>query len=133
MDPLKGQKKFEKALLERLSLEVDGRNFLELLIDNARLYESVLKVTAFEKITFSIDRNLVKPLKHPEFHRLVMVFPESFEFQWLLSVSGYFLVRYKRFGSDLPHRMEALPVIYSGVLIPGKDELVFKSECVRPA
>ena len=133
MDPLKGEEKFSKALHERIFREMDGRNFLEVLIDSARLFESQLKITAFESITFTIDRDLVKPLKPPELQRLVMVFPESFEFQWLLSVSGYFMVTYKRFGSALPHRMEGLPVIYSGILIPRKDELVFKSECVRPA
>ncbi len=133
MNPLKGEEKLSKALHERLSREVDGRHFLELLIDSARLHESHLKVTAFERITFSIDRDRINPLKPPEYERLVMVFPESFEFQWLLSVSGYFLVRYKRFESALPHRVENLPVIYCGIFIPGKNELVFKSECVRPA
>ena len=133
MDPLKGEEKFTKALHERIFREVDGRNFLEVLIDSARLHESRLKLTAFETITFTIDRDLVKPLKPPEIQRLVMVFPESFEFQWLLSVSGYFKVTYKRFGSALPHRLEALPVIYSGILIPGRDRLVFRGECVRPA
>jgi len=84
-----------------------------------------------ESIAFRIDPEHVEPLKSPKIDRLSLVYPESYEFDWQLSVSGYFLVKYKSFSQPLPQHTEPFVISYSGIIVLDKSDFKFKNEWVQ--
>jgi len=119
------------ALHERILNKQQRYKFLERLINAARVDTDLLKVSSCESIVFRIDPEHVEPLKSPKIDRLTLVFPESWEFDWQLSVTGYFLVKYKSLSQPLPKHIEPFIISYSGIIILDKSDIKFKNEWVQ--
>jgi hypothetical protein len=52
-------------------------------------------------------------------------------FYWQLTVSGYFLVKYKSLPQPLPQQLEPFSVGYSGIIILDSNSFRFKNERVQ--
>jgi len=119
------------AIQDRVLNRQQGCKFLEQLINAARLDKALLKVSSCESIIFRINPELVHQQKPLTFDRLTLVYPESFEFYWQLTVSGYFLVKYKSLPQPLPQQLEPFSVGYSGIIILDSNSFRFKNERVQ--
>ena len=125
------QEKFSAAVHDRIFHEVHGSKVLEVLINAAGLHESLLHLAAFDNVVFHLDASQTIPVRPPDIEQLVLVIPASFGFTWQLLVSGIFMVKYHQSASPLPRKISPFQIEYSGILIPSKNNLIFKGEQVK--
>lgn len=121
---------FTSALRSRLFGNTNP-GLLEALINAAALHSSLLRLSSFQSIRFSLDRSKTLPVGPPEYHRLVLVLPESFEATWVLHISGHFMVKYQLSVGEIPQGVGPLKILYSGVIVPRDGGLSFKNERVK--
>ena len=122
--------RFIAALKDRFMENRTGRILLEVLIASASLHMSLLKIKNFESIHFKIDNEPVRSVRDPEFNRLVLVLPESFEVSWDLYITGYYKVKHTYLPSPIPYQVPPFQINYSAVMIPEEGGILFKNEQV---
>jgi hypothetical protein len=131
MNDLNDMKRYSTAIHEHILQGKGGIQLIEALINASGLFKDLLHLGSFDSIRFYIDPGHIVPLSPPEIEGLTLVVPETFEFNWRLSVSGYFMVKYKAVSRPLPHHVNPFHIRYSGILISMNKDLKFRNEQVK--
>jgi len=121
--------KYTPMIHSRIMDDKTGFRLLKILLHQSKPDKELLTLSKCESAEFVPDEKKIIPQGSLHFERLVMMNPPSFEFSLILSLTGYFNVKYTAIKDPLPMRVDPFRVKYSGILIDrdGQPEITNES------
>jgi hypothetical protein len=128
-DPL--TENISKLILARAKDKETGYAWLKHLIQSAHPEKELLPVSSYEFADFQPKDDDIQMVTQPKFERLSLVYPPSWEFSVIYSVSGVFNVKYKLANIPLPFKKEPFLINYTGIIVQHENVFEFKNESVK--
>lgn len=103
------------------------------LIERAHFEKDILRISAFEKVSFQLDAKTLAADFLPSIERLSLVEPPSYECVFPIFFSGYYLVKYASSNVPFPMQVFDLAIEYSVIIVQYPEYFTFTQEKVEMA